>query len=61
MPRLQFFILLFVTSLNTYFFNQALLATSYLWAGFWFFMLYRNVRLAYLVTRYADWLEHFNK
>ncbi len=39
---------------ETYFMNEAFFAGSYFFAGVWAFLLYRDLRRAYLVSKATD-------
>lgn len=54
MSIIQFLIIASFCILETIFFNQALFEREYLIALFWGFLLYRDLRRVYIVSRFTD-------
>ncbi|TWS95634.1 MULTISPECIES: DUF3272 family protein [unclassified Streptococcus] len=61
MTILQFLLVAFFCALETIFFNQALFNGEYLIAAFWGFLLYRDLRRVYFVTKLTESLFTFPK
>ncbi|MCV6815021.1 DUF3272 domain-containing protein [Streptococcus uberis] len=49
----QFFILAIIIAFETYFFNDAFMGSDFLFAGFWGFLLIRDLRKAYLINKFS--------
>ncbi len=54
MTRKQFIFMAFLCAFETYFFNDAILTGDFLFAGFWGFLLFRDLRKARAI-------DHFSK
>lgn len=61
MTILQFLLVAIFCALETIFFNQALFSGDYLIAALWGFLLYRDLRRVYLVTKWTETLFKFPK
>ncbi|MGT2887087.1 DUF3272 domain-containing protein [Streptococcus didelphis] len=49
----QFIFIAFVCAFETYFFNDSLIAGHFLFAGFWAFLLFRDLRKAYAINKFS--------
>ncbi|PZO96186.1 DUF3272 family protein [Streptococcus halichoeri] len=53
MSRKQFLFFAFICGFETYFFNDAFMNGDYLFAGFWGFLLLRDLRKVRAITRFS--------
>ncbi|MBA2796049.1 DUF3272 family protein [Streptococcus porcinus] len=49
----QFIIMAIICAFETYFFNEAMFSGNLLFAGFWGFLLIRDLRKAHAITKFA--------
>lgn len=52
MTRRDFIIMVTVTIFETILLNDALLSSDFIVAGFWGWLLYRNLKKTYLITKF---------
>ncbi|MFS1663565.1 DUF3272 family protein [Streptococcus sp. zg-JUN1979] len=50
----RFLLMAVLCAFETYCFNEALFEGSYLFAGIWGFLLYRDLRQSYLLSKATD-------
>lgn len=57
MPLRQFIVTAAFTALETFFFNQAIMAGNYLIAIFWGLLVLRNLQIAFMLEKIVDAID----
>lgn len=57
MNRRQFIVMAVFTALETYFFNESIMAGRYFMAAFWTVLVLRNLQISYVMGRIVDEID----
>ena len=57
MNRRQFIVMAVFTALETYFFNESIMAGRYFMAAFWAVLVLRNLQISYVMGRIVDEID----
>ena len=57
MNRRQFIVMAVFTALETYFFNESIMAGRYCMAAFWAVLVLRNLQISYVMGRIVDEID----
>ncbi|MDO4667226.1 MAG: DUF3272 family protein [Streptococcus sp.] len=61
MNRRQFIMMVLMTSIETYFFNESLFSEHYFLALFLAFLIIRNLHVAYIMQRIASEIDKYTR
>ena len=57
MNRRQFIVMAVFTAVETYFFNESIMAGHYFMAAFWAVLVLRNLQISYVMGRIVDEID----
>ncbi|MGT2827716.1 DUF3272 family protein [Streptococcus himalayensis] len=62
MNKRQLILMAIFTAIETYYFNEAMMAEQYLIAGFWGFLVARNLQVSYVMSKIVATIDrHIQK